>query len=352
MGHRVYVQARRWLGAILLGGAALLGAGGAAAADAPVKLGNYELGRGLALGATGFTLGGYATARYEDSRHADPRFSLDHLSLMLWWEGTGRWKFFSEADMEQGLSTRRDNREDDRFYSLERAYLDYALTDSVTLRGGKFLTPIGRWNLIHADPLVWTTSRPMVTDQVFPTSSTGGMLLGTLPLGERDLDYSLFLAGSKEWRAKPSEDPFSEARGLHVNLPLTDDLQVGASYASFEQEADRNDRKHLGGVDFLWVRARWEASGEAVYRSSSRGAGQAEKGGYLQLVAPLTDRLYAVGRGEVFHFAGASETAHVWVLGLNYRYARAISLKAELVSGEKLPPQLANGFLASVSVLF
>ncbi len=68
---------------------------------------------------------------------------------------------------------------------LERLYADVYLAPAATLRLGKFLTPIGRWNLIHADPLMWTTSRPLVTFQPFATDTTGGMLYGSVhPLGK------------------------------------------------------------------------------------------------------------------------------------------------------------------------
>lgn len=355
MGYRqVYVNASNWLlrlsFALLAGGVVMEAR--AQADEAPIKLGNYELGRGLALGDTGFTLGGYATLRLEKPQGDGSDLSLSHASVMLWWEGLDRFRFFSEFDAEKGSPDDPASRPNERFYSLERAYLEYAVNDTTSLRGGKFLTPIGRWNLIHADPLVWTTSRPLVTDQVFPASSTGGMLLGTLPVAGRDMDYMLFSAFGKAWRSKPDEDPFSEARGLRVNLPVSEALQVGASLATFEQENDQNDHKKLGGLDFLWARQRWEVSGEGVYRSSSHGADQAEWGGYLQVVAPLEGRLYAVGRGEVFRFAGASNTSHGWVLGLNFRYSRAMSLKAEVVDGEHLPDNFDKGFLASISVLF
>jgi hypothetical protein len=43
---------------------------------------------------------------------------------------------------------------------VERLYLDYLHSDALATRLGKHLTPIGRWNLRHADPLVWTATRP------------------------------------------------------------------------------------------------------------------------------------------------------------------------------------------------
>ncbi|MCB1954068.1 MAG: hypothetical protein KDG55_00240 [Rhodocyclaceae bacterium] len=357
MGVRVYEKALHCLRLIPF----LLALGGSATAlatpsegtpDQPIRIDSYELGRGLALGDAGLTLGGYATTRYEDLRGDSTRMTLDHLSLMLWWEGSGRLSFFSETDLEEGLATRRQGDEDDRFVALERLYLDYAFADAATLRLGKFLTPIGRWNLVHADPLVWTTSRPMVTDEVFPASATGAMLLGTVPVARHDIDYALFASSGTAWRPKPAEDPFEEVRGLHLDAALGSGLRVGLSMAEFEQEAERDERKRLFGLDVLWRRDNWELTGEGVYRSSSDGAARIVKGGFLQLVAPLGERLFGVGRIEALRLADSDRTSTAWVAGLNFRYRRAISLKAEVLGGQHLPDGSPEGFLASLSVLF
>ena len=144
---------------------------------------SYELGHGLPLANTGFTLGGYTTAEYNHLKDTDPRLTVSHASMFLWWEGPQNFKFFSEVDFENAVATSYQTGDlDARYLSLERLYIDYALNDSVTLRAGKFLTPIGRWNLIHADPLVWTTSRPLVTQSVFPDTTTGIMATGVRTL--------------------------------------------------------------------------------------------------------------------------------------------------------------------------
>ncbi|MFX6815264.1 hypothetical protein ABTH42_18965, partial [Acinetobacter baumannii] len=75
---------------------------------------------------------------------------------------------------------------------LERIYVDWAQADELKFRFGKFLTPVGRWNLIHAQPLVWTTSRPLTTEAAFPTNATGGMVFGTLSSIGQGLDYSVY----------------------------------------------------------------------------------------------------------------------------------------------------------------
>lgn len=332
----------------------LLLAGFQAAADENVFSDiNYRLGEGLRVADTGISLGGYATARYENLRHAPSRIALDNLSLFVWWQGEGRWKFFSEFDYENVLASSSVGQEGgDRYLALERLYLDYAVTDTTTLRAGKFLTPIGRWNLIHATPLVWTTSRPLVTTRTFPTNATGLMVNGTLPTVAHGLEYSLYASKGSELRPNPALDPFHEALGTHVAFPLLTDGQIGFSYAAFEQEKTRDEKKQLAGVDFVWSRNRYEISAEGVYRFSDNGNSWDERGAFGQLVVPLSDKVYAVGRYEIFRKARETLTTQLWVAGLNYRITPAIVLKAEWVGSKHNHIDAPEGFMSSVSLLF
>lgn len=314
---------------------------------------DYRLGQGLRVADTGFSLGGYATASYEDSPHAPARTALDNLSLFVWWQGEGRWKFFSEFDFENIVASNSSgqNGEDD-YLALERLYLDYDVTDMATIRAGKFLTPIGRWNLIHATPLVWTTSRPLTTTRPFPSNVTGLMLYGTLPTVANGLEYTLYASKGDEIRPNPTLDPFYGVIGAHATLPLPADGQIGFSFAGFEQENSPDEKKRLVGVDFVWSRNRYEFSAEGVYRFSDNGNLWNEKGIFGQLVVPLSEKAYAVGRYEYFHPALETEATQLFVAGLNYRYTPAIVLKAEWVGSKNNHIDAPEGFMSSLNILF
>ena len=313
----------------------------------------YTLGQGYRLGDSGFTLGGYSTVSL-DKLHGDKtRAALDDLSLFVWWEGEGRWKLFAELDYENVLAhPSRDHEGEGRYLALERLYADYALSDRLSLRLGKFLTPIGRWNQIHATPLVWTSSRPLITEETFPTNVTGLMATGTLDAIGDGIEYAVYGSKGEEIRANPAIDPFSEVLGAHVSLPLSVDSRLGLSYATFEQESRRDERKQLLGLDFVWSQGGYELSAEGVYRRSDEGSDQDEKGAFVQFVMPLTSRLFAVGRAEAFRQAGADATTRLWVGGLNYRLDPAVVLKAEWIGAAKNRIDAPHGLMTSISVLF
>lgn len=312
---------------------------------------DYELGSGFQIPDTHWHLGGYGTASVSDSESGDSRIAVDNLSLFLWWESDGRWKFFSEFEYQNPLSTRSNSLDTDDYLSWERAYVDYAVTDDVSVRLGKFLTPIGRWNLIHATPLVWTTSRPLVTTLAFPTNMTGAMVTSTIPSLGHGVEVSFYGAGGGEIRPNPGIDPFSSALGTHVVVSLSGESQIGFSWVDFEQEKTRPERKQLVGIEGLWTHERYELSGEFVYRSSDLGGRADERGGFVQLAAPLTDRLFAVARYETFKLANDSHATLMSVGGLNYRLTPALVLKAEWLEARHNTVQAPDGFMASISVL-
>lgn len=323
-----------------------------AAEEAPNET-PYRLGDGMKVPGTDLTLGGYATGSFDHLNHAPSRAAIDNASLFVWWEGTGRWKFFSELDYENVLSTRASSiKSEDRYLALERFYFDYSLTNSTSVRMGKFLTPIGRWNLVHATPLVWTSSRPLVTTQTFPTNMTGLMVSGTVPYAGDGIEYALYGAGGSDIHPNPDQDTFNEALGGHLTLPLSATSQLGFSLATFEQQEVSNEKKQLAGIDFVWSHNRYEVSAEGVYRFSDKGGERDEKGAFVQIVAPLTEKLYAVGRFETYRRAQEISETQRWVAGFNYRYTPAVVLKAEWVESRHNTIDAPDGFMSSISILF
>lgn len=326
----------------------------ALAAEATPDADEYQPGRGLRLGDSGWRLGGYASAGYLDLRDEGSAFVVDNLSLLMRWEGEGRWRLFSELDLEDAFRYEpgRGRISSRSYLALERLYADYLHSTALNYRLGKFLTPIGRWNVIHADPLVWTTSRPLVTQRSFPTNATGVMLFGAAQLGGRTVDYSIYGAVGRDWRPDPELDPFKEAYGLHTSVALSANTSLGLSLASFEQVGAEGERRKLVGFDYVWERDRYEISAELAYRFSDLDDSFDERGAFVQAVAPLSERLYAVARYEYFKPAGPDTETHLWLAGVAYKFAPNWVLKAEYQDTTRQQALASNGLLTSISVLF
>jgi hypothetical protein len=257
------------------------------------------------------------------------------------------------VELEDVAVTREERSFDARDHGveLERLYADVYLTEAVTLRLGKFLTPVGRWNLIHADPLVWTTSRPLITSQPFAPDTTGGMLYGSIhPLG-KDLDYSVYLEVTDDLDPDQREGPFSEAVGLHLATPLGP-TELGFSYANFQREQESKERENLLGLDFLWVRQQLELTGEFLYRVGTRGPDKDEWGLFVQGTIPLSARLFAIGRYEFFAPKGPFPGVHLWLAGLAFRPLSPLILRTEYSFTRDNVTRVPEGFAASIALLF
>jgi len=342
--------------------------------------GSEDRSPGLKL-APGLTLGGYATLQWVVPRSQSPgmppdhdmdgpqhhpeesqvanrsRLNLSHLSAMLWWEPAANWKALAEIDYQDALQIPAHQDDIDgpgssAYLALERAYLDYRPSDAMTLRLGKFLTPIGRWNQEHSDPLTWTTLRPLISQSAFPTNATGAMLFGTLPLGPQGLDYQVFASGQQDWRSSPRQNPFSQALGLRIAGALSEDLQWGFSASRFVEQGFENDNFRLLGVDMSWMHAGMALSAEAIVRQGRQNGSSTERGGFVQLVLPLSQQWFAVGRLESYKRAEDKGAQRSALLGLVFRGGRHWVGKAEWVQVSPAGSDLPQGLLASLTWQF
>ena len=323
----------------------------------------YQLGHGYPLGDTGFALGGYASSHFEGLGKWPASLSISNLSLFVTWDNGGKLRFFSETEGEnmlsvggkRTLSTARAN------LHLERLYVDYLATDSLSVRIGKILTPVGQWNLIHVDPLVWTTTRPVATTNLFSDYATGVMLQGTVLVGERFLDYSVYSDYSST--LDPTVDSqglaFDNAQGMRLRYHVNDNLQLGLSYADFALIDSSNTRNHLTGFDLAWSYQRYLVNSEIVYRNNATGVNQNAWQGYVQGVVPLTSSLYAVGRYEFFDWASDWNyrvvnrgMGQAEIVGIAYRPLQPLVFKLEYRTGNNNRELAPGGMFASCSVLF
>lgn len=314
----------------------------------------YRLGGGYALGDSGFRLGGYANAEVMAAGKRPWQFQVNDLSLFVSWDKNSWLRFFSELELadvltagqNQSLSARQTHFESERFY------FDGLINDKLTVRVGKFLTPIGQWNILHAAPLVWTTYRPVATDNLFSTHVSGLMLHGALPVAGRQLEYAVYGDFTQSLDPHLSDNPFKNAFGAHLRYQLTDRLQMGTSFTNFLLQSSQSDRYSLVGFDVLWQYKKYEIRSEIVYRG--HGNTPSDKSlwqGYLQGVSPLDRHWFLVGRYEAFQQA-LDKTGHVGVMGLAYRPSPPIVWKLEYrlgVNNDRLAP---DGLAASFAVLF
>jgi hypothetical protein len=322
-------------------------------------------------------LGGYASAVVGSDAGSGPdsvRLTGAAASLLVSGTLRGRLSYFSEVEAASRSTQNWTGREDDRGIDLVRLYAEYAFSDKLRLRVGRFLTPVGQWNEIHADPLTWTAERPLTTYYPFSKSTTGIMAAGQLVVVGRDVGYAIYYAPT-DWGAdRGQENSFVWAAGGRVAVELIPGLTLGVSgvalrvshpYGGDEpegpgagpgpppvengREEDRSGRP-LIGADASWSIGRLDLLSEAIYVSGADD-GMATSGAFLQGAFRVVGRLYAVARSEYYEPV-LYRSVRIQTLGLTLRPNRHWTLKLDRQIVDHPSPRIGSGWFASVSALF
>lgn len=359
---------RHGAAALLLGGTCVPGAvaadsnDNAASAWQPAP---YTLGQGLYFPGVGLRVGGYADFNFYDVQGARSSYNVRDLSLFLTQDIGSQWQLFGEIEAANPVNSRGHTDIDNSELDVERLYIDYHAGPYVNFRFGKFLAPVGEWNLVHADPLTWTISRPLSTSAAFALHATGAMVFGTLPVHGNDLDYWVFADDTRNLRigddqnnaytnfgtTETLQNNFRQALGGRLLYHLFgDSLSIGASALSYGLESPHG-RYFLGGLDFNWVSHYIGFTGEAIYRSSTDNRPD-ERGGFVQAEIPLWRRFYFIERYERYRSSIPEQTSTVRTTAINFRPVEGIVLKVEYRDGAHNLLLAPTGWLASAAILF
>ena len=303
----------------------------------------------------GFQLGGYGSAGVTLHRDQEAEAAINQVSMLLSWNGDGRLSFFSELELERPLAWNDDTKfsRKEGHFDLERFYFDYNISEKINFRAGRFLTPNSRWNLLHAPPLVWTTSRPLATTQLFPTATNGIMLHGAVPFKNSAFEYKVFgeLLEDQELDER-DERQFEHVRGLRLSVKNQSD--IGISLLSFREKGINAASYRMLGLDLVTTVKNVEISVEAFQRfnTNNRDGGS---GAYLQTAVPLIGlglqdwywitRLETLQRQDL----GAKER---WLVGATWRVKPTQLLKLEFTGGSAGLPESPRGFSASFALFF
>ncbi|MGH7899231.1 MAG: hypothetical protein ACREQQ_14845 [Candidatus Binatia bacterium] len=324
--------------------------------DTPIGRVDYRLGRGLAVGDTRLTIGGFAVAEGERLEDGESSGGLDKVNFLLFFDPLPFVHLFSELEVN-GLAIAQSGRSGVRSapeIGAERVFGDFGANDALNLRLGKFLTPIGRWNPAPAEPFTWTTSDPLIVEEVFDETVTGGMVFGSVFPRGGTLSYSAYGTFFDPIQPDPDAPPAEHNAGAYLEWADLRGWSVGASY--FASQAEENGWNHLGGVDGLWrPTGRVELSAEAVFGEGSRGEGGLF-GLYAQAVVETVSTLYAVGRYERFDPPGEGRSLDLFDLGLAWVPVPSVRLKADYRFADHFDELSADleaaGFRGSLSLIF
>lgn len=316
------------------------GPAGSVAPPTPAETGEAlpnPAGRGFPVGNTGLTLGGYFTGEAEDLEGDDPYSQLG-ANLFVFYEPVRFFRLFTDLELASDS------------VGLERGHVDLTVSDALNLRLGKFLTPIGRWNQAHIEPLTWTTSEPVMIETVFDDTVSGASLYGSVFPRGGALSYTVYVS-LVDPIAVDAEEAFAEDNaGARLEWASLGGWTAGLSYYASRPLDGR--WHHLGGADLLWQpHRRVEVSAEALVGEGSRSQGSVV-GAYAQAAVETVHAVYVVGRVEGLDLSEALPTATFGTLGLVWAPLPSVRLKLDYMGANDAGHFAGPGWRVSLSYLF
>ncbi len=213
-------------------------------------------------------------------------FDQQRLVPFIYADITEHVKFGTEIEIEHGIRT------SDIEVSAEFAFVDYLIHESVNLRGGIVLLPIGKFNLLHDSPLNDLTDRPLVSTLIIPStiSETGAGLYGTFYPGRTGkVDYEVYVTtgpcgygsdgeprvtefnGTKNARQRKclSDDGLDINNGKAVTGRLAFSPMLGVEVAGSGYHGNRSPTSYsplsIFAIDWTLQKGPFELIGEAAW---------------------------------------------------------------------------------------
>jgi hypothetical protein len=316
----------------------------------------YRIARGLRFGESGLTIGGFATLELERPDREATQLALDGLNFLALWEPADSFRAFAELEVGDlaAWDSSEHGVESSPRANFERLYAEYSHSDALNLRVGKFLTPVGQWNLAPAEPFVWTPTQPAILELGLDEHQTGIAIFGSFSPGKRVLRYWVYGQVVDAFDVESDETPAERSAGARLEFgDARGALTLGGSVLASERDGAWTT---TGGLDAKWRGERLELSSELLV-SGGDIPGRDFWGVFVEAAYPLDQlspalaKLHLVGRIEHFDARG-SEPTQILDFGFTWLPAAWLNLKIGYRAAIRDQGDLADGLKLAASVLF
>ena len=350
----------------LLASAALIGATGAALAQAPTNAELYEIIQaqqsqietlqgdnqgGFSNPFSRTSLGGYGELHYNNIKDADDKVDFHRFVLFVNHEFNDRMRLFTELELEHSLVKDTDDGSNGGEVELEQAYIEFDLKDNLQAKGGLFLIPVGIMNETHEPNTFYGVERNSVEKEIIPTTwwEAGAALNGRNENGiswdfaihsglKADVDGKIRGGRQKVSNAK-ANDPAATARirytGINgLDLAATVQYQSNITQGSGEEASAVLIQTHaiyqVAETKLTALYATWDID------TFSDGPNE-QTGYYVEASQKLNEKTGVFVRHE-FWDNKAGDTAdsgfNQQTLGVNYWPHEKVVLKADIFTQE------------------
>lgn len=299
-------------------------------------------------------IGGYLDVEYRSSDKSDKSdkdgFRVHHFSLLLKKKLAEGWSAFAELEYEDAPFFEDETKQGEIL--MEAMYGDAEITDNLTVRFGRYLTPAGIWNVDHYPPFVSTQERPQHIRQIFPQYLDGVQLFGARSLDTISYKYH-FYVGNGFGEAGSGDSNASKDVGARFVLKFQNlaNLALGASGYMGRDDNDFSARDAYG-VDFhidiksLSVQAEYAKAGvkdgsDKYYRT----------GWYTELAYNFYGNADIIYRYDWYEKDSRVRETTVNTFALNYHFTPKINGKLEYHMFDE-PADSYYKAIASIAIYF
>lgn len=301
---------------------------------------------------------GYAKVAISAPNQKNTTVAIDDLSLFV--SGKfNRWlNPFLEAEIYDVSLWEAGNglQFDTAHLAIERFYNDMEVSEADTLRFGKFLASINHWNIVHAAPLVWTSTRPITSKYAQANYITGLQWRHEFDSISGNA-LEVYVQPAAEFNHKPKssqERQYETVAGARWIINEDLDYYLGVAF-QHAQVAHSDETRNSISIDGNWQHQWFELESELLFTHVDtreyRSHGN-DWGGYVQMVVPLVEHFNLITRYEHFEFSNYEQVTNSELGGIVYRPVPSVSFKVEWQQTQGNTQFNQTGLYSSIAVLF
>ena len=322
---------------------------------------------------------GYLTFEAEisdkDSIGKRGTFDLHHFNIFANYLLNAKARVFGEIEWEHGTDFEpfEGAGSSTGFVRLERAWFEYAFSEKLKFRFGKFLTPYGIYNEIHdAAPAYDTSILPRSLygqhrilngglQRFYAKFAIGLLTMGKFEIGKAAIEYKTLISNGRGNSPFEQDDNNNKGIGLRLlaSLPSAG-MKIGYSFYTDRNGLIQDTRQtsHAWDVRFEWKR--WRLTGEFAHsRLEAFNAGyyrQIANGGYAELSYFLFKNQTVLIRYDIFDpdRKMVNDLGRDITVGVNFRIIKQALMKTEVHFWKEQNHRPQNYVLAiaSLAVVF
>ncbi len=291
----------------------------------------YELGHGYKVNSA-LNMGAYFSLDYANGESID-RLRLDDVAVLAYGSLPSNFSYLAEFEAAPFYVKDYKNETSQTNTTLhkERMYLNYSYSDMFNFRLGKFITPIGYWNLEPINVLRDTSSNPLYSEDMFPKFTTGMDTYGYLDEDEQ-IEYHLFAQFTDDIDKDYINIQNDLFIGISLDYEVSDEIDMGSSVGYYETYEKKEISLAEANAKYdnypLLLQTEWAYTN---IQNNILHVNEYQVGGYLQGMYSINPKNALVSRYEYFkdRQKDVMSENHIGIIGYSYRPMYAVSFKGE-----------------------